>query len=78
MKIESLVIEHYDNGNVFIKGQKNSKGQWEGLWELFYSNGNISRRITFKEGKKDGIEKWFDKQGNITETSHWKNGQLIS
>jgi antitoxin component YwqK of YwqJK toxin-antitoxin module len=78
MKIESLVIEHYDNGKVSLKGQRNSKGQEEGICEGFYENGNIHWRTSFKEGKKDGIEKWFDKQGNITETSHWKNGQLIS
>ena len=70
-------IEYYDNGNVMVKGQKNSKGQEEGIWEYFYLNGNIKWRTSFKEGKIDGIEEWFDEQGNITETYLWENGKLI-
>ena len=70
-------IEYYSNGNVWIKGQKNSKGQREGLWEYFYENGNIERRITYKDGKEDGIEGGFDEQGNIINTYLWKNGILI-
>jgi antitoxin component YwqK of YwqJK toxin-antitoxin module len=68
MKIESFVIEHYDNGNVWIKGQKNSKGQHEGIWEVFYPNGNIQKRIPYKEGKRNGIVEWFYPNGNI----HWR------
>ena len=59
-------IEYYSNGNVCIKGQKNSKGQREGLWEWFYENGNISWRTPFKEGKMDGIEEGFYSNGNIS------------
>ena len=70
-------IEYHDNGNVCIKGQKNSKGQREGIWELFYENGNIERRTPYKEGKRDGIEEWFHKNRNIIETRHWKDGELI-
>jgi antitoxin component YwqK of YwqJK toxin-antitoxin module len=70
-------IEYDPKGNVYIKGQKNSKGQREGLWEWFYENGNIRWRTPFKEGKEDGIAEWFDEQGNITETRHWKDGKLI-
>jgi antitoxin component YwqK of YwqJK toxin-antitoxin module len=69
-------IEYYSNGNVWIKGQKNSKGQEEGLWEFFYENGNIRVRTPYKEGEIDGIEE-FDEQGNITLTRHWKDGKLI-
>jgi antitoxin component YwqK of YwqJK toxin-antitoxin module len=70
-------IEYYSNGNVKVKGQKNSKGQREGIWEVFYENGNIQIRIPFKDGKVDGIEEIFDEQGNINETRVWKNGEVI-
>jgi antitoxin component YwqK of YwqJK toxin-antitoxin module len=70
-------IEYYFNGNVLVKGQKNSVGQREGLWEFLYINGNIKRRTSYKKGKRDGIEEEFDEQGNITETYLWKNGKLI-
>jgi antitoxin component YwqK of YwqJK toxin-antitoxin module len=58
-------IEYCLNGNVYIKGQKNSKGQREGLWEWFYGNGNIRMRTPYKGGKEDGIEEFFYDNGNI-------------
>jgi len=66
-------IEYYDNGNVRIKGQLNSKGEREGLWEWFYPSGKIIWRTPYK----DGIEEEFDEQGNITQTRHWKDGEII-
>ncbi len=69
-------IEHYTNGNVWIKGQLNSKGQEEGIWEGFYENGNIRRRTPYKEGKEDGIEEVFYKNGNIRERMPFKAGKM--
>jgi antitoxin component YwqK of YwqJK toxin-antitoxin module len=68
-------IEYHSNGNVYIKGQKNSKGQEEGLWELFDFNGNIRLRIPFKEGKEDGIEEVFCENGNIRWRTPYKEGK---
>ena len=70
-------IMYHNNGNVWIKGQKNSKGQQEGIWECFYADGNIHWRTPYKEDKVDGIVEWFDKQGNIIKTRLWKDGKLI-
>ena len=70
-------IEYHRNGNVWLKGQKNSKGQLEGIWEWFYENGNIQIRTPYKGGKRDGIEELFDGQGNINVTRLWKDGELI-
>ncbi len=70
-------IEYYPNGNVKVKGQKNYKRQFEGIWEWFYENGNIGCRISYIDGKEDGIEEGFDEQGNITLTQLWKDGELI-
>ena len=68
-------IKYHNNGNVYIKGQKNSKGQEEGLWELFDFNGNIRLRIPFKEGKEDGIEEVFGENGNIKWRTSYKEGK---
>ena len=67
-------IEYYDNWNVYIKGQKNSKGQEEGIWEMFYENGNIRMRIPYKEGKVGGIAEWFYENGNIRYRTPYKEG----
>jgi antitoxin component YwqK of YwqJK toxin-antitoxin module len=68
-------IEYYINGNVAVKGQKNPKGQQEGLWECFSVNGNIYWRASYIEGMKDGIEEWFDEQGNIQIRTPYKGGK---
>jgi len=67
-------IEYYDNGNVSIKGQLNSKGKREGIWEVFYENGNIHWRTPFKEDKADGIVEWFYENGNIHLRTSYKEG----
>ena len=69
-------LEYHRNGNVSIKGQRNSKGQLEGIWEYFYPNGNIRMRIPFKGDKEDGIEELFDKQGNIEWRTSYKEGKI--
>ena len=69
-------IEYYANRNVWIKGQKNSKGQREGIWEWFSVDGNIRWRTPYKGGKEDGIEEWFDEQGNIRWRTPYKDGKI--
>jgi antitoxin component YwqK of YwqJK toxin-antitoxin module len=69
------LIEYYSNGNVKVKGQKNSKGQREGIWEWFYGNGNIRWRTPYKDGKEDGIEEWFYDNGNIECRIPYKGGE---
>jgi antitoxin component YwqK of YwqJK toxin-antitoxin module len=68
-------IEYYDNGNVWIKGQENSVGQRESIWEYFWENGNIEFITPYKEGKKDGIEEWFYENGNIGTRIPYKEGK---
>jgi len=68
-------IEYYSNGNVWIKGQENSKGQREGIWERFYENGNILCRTPYKMGKWDGIEEGFYENGNIQSRTPYKEGK---
>jgi antitoxin component YwqK of YwqJK toxin-antitoxin module len=69
-------IEYHPNGNVRIKGQENSSGQREGIWEFFYENGNIRVRTPYKEGKKDGIEECFWENGNILCRIPYKEGKM--
>jgi antitoxin component YwqK of YwqJK toxin-antitoxin module len=68
-------IEYYDNGNVMVKGQENSVGQQEGIWEWFYVDGNIRWRTSYKEDKKDGIEESFYADGNIEIRTSYVEGK---
>ncbi len=58
-------IKYYSNRNVWVKGQLNSKAEREGIWEMFYDNGNIQCRTPYKEGKMNGIKELFYPNGNI-------------
>ena len=69
-------IKYHDNGNVWIKGQENSVGQQEGIWEWFYADGNIHLRTPYKEGKRDGIEEMFYENGNIESRTPYKEGKI--
>ena len=69
-------IKYHPNGNVWIKGQLNSKGQEEGIWEFFYSNGKIHWRTPYKEGKADGIQEVFYESGNIHFRTPFKDGNM--
>jgi antitoxin component YwqK of YwqJK toxin-antitoxin module len=68
-------IKYHNNGNVSIKGQKNSKGQPEGIWEWFYEDGNIFSRAPYKGGEKEGIEEIFYENGNIRWRIPYKEGK---
>jgi antitoxin component YwqK of YwqJK toxin-antitoxin module len=68
-------IEYHPNGNVYIKGQLNSSGQQEGIWECFWENGNIRIRTPYNGGKEDGIEEWFHENGNIECRIPYKGGK---
>ena len=69
-------IEYYPNGNVCVKGQKNSGGQREGLWEWFYENGNINWRTPYVGGEVDGILEGFYENGNIEWRTPFKGGKI--
>jgi antitoxin component YwqK of YwqJK toxin-antitoxin module len=69
-------IEYYSNGNVWIKGQKNSVGEREGIWELFYPSGNIQWRVPYKGGKMNGIKELFYPSGNIQWRTPYKEGKV--
>jgi antitoxin component YwqK of YwqJK toxin-antitoxin module len=68
-------IEYWDNGNVMVKGQLNSKGQREGIWEEFFKNGNIRRRTPYVGGEKDGIVEEFYEDGNLLWRASYKEGE---
>ena len=41
----------------------------------YYPNGDIYRRIPYKEGRIDGLEEWFWEDGSIRCKTTWKEGK---
>jgi len=40
----------------------------------YYPNGDIYRRIPYKEGRIDGLEEWFWENGNVRARTPYKAG----
>ena len=58
-----------------IKQGKNTVGQQEGIWEMFYESGEVGIRTPYVGGKKDGIEEGFHENGNIKARIPYKSGK---
>ncbi len=41
------------------------------------SKPELSSVEIYNQGKRDGVWKWFDKEGNLTKTQEWKDGELV-
>ena len=53
-------------------------GKKEGPYKSFYwNNGNLMLEGTYKNGVKDGIERWYDNDGELEEEKTYINGELI-
>jgi len=48
----------------------------KGVWEYYYNNGKLESRGKYKNGKKDGAWRDFDKLGVLTESYEYKDGTL--
>jgi antitoxin component YwqK of YwqJK toxin-antitoxin module len=55
--------EEYDGDNM-EKGNY-VDGKEEGIWEYYYSNGNLMSKGSYKGGKADGIWEYYFRNGNL-------------
>ncbi len=53
------------------------KNQLEGERKIFYVNGKPLEEGTFKDGKREGIAKWYDEAGKITIEKEYHNGEEV-
>ena len=69
------------SGPVFnIEGKSTGyikKGKWNGEFEFYHSNGQLSEVGTFKDGKEDGPFKSYYENGQLEEERTYKDGELI-
>jgi uncharacterized protein len=66
---------YYSNGIKSAKGNYNSAGEKEGLWYYYhYKNGALSDSIFYKNGKIEGLTKWYYPDGTISGEASYING----
>jgi antitoxin component YwqK of YwqJK toxin-antitoxin module len=58
----------YDNGYLKEKKEYNrydENGEKTGVWRTFHSNGTVASEINYKNGKRNGLAKTFNKKGKL-------------
>jgi antitoxin component YwqK of YwqJK toxin-antitoxin module len=74
-----LVINYWDIDDTTTKKKiyfLNKDGELEGLYQEFYTNGNLWRESTYKEGKREGLEKVFYANGGLHISRMYQNDKL--
>ena len=45
-----------------------------GTYKIYYPNGNVKMEVKSKNGKPDGLGRFYDEDGNIVFEGNFKNG----
>ncbi len=74
-----ITEEVYDNG--FLKdrkefNRKNENGEKTGVWRDYFSNGELANEITYKDGKKSGLSKFFNEEGKLIDIKKMKGDTI--
>lgn len=71
---EKTVILEYKDG---IAYEKNKKIPYTGGWTGYYKDGKVLVDVNFKNGKRNGIQIIYDKNGEIEFKTTFKDGKVI-
>jgi antitoxin component YwqK of YwqJK toxin-antitoxin module len=69
--------EYFEDGWPRVLVKFSAPGKREGKAFYYEEDGNIWMQGYFKNGKEDSIWTKFDKNGQVTETTKYENGQMI-
>lgn len=75
-----ITITTYRNGFVYaeeIINRYNAKGQRTGIWRDLFPMGNIKEEGNWTNGLRNGVFKFFDKNGKLLKMEKYEMGELI-
>ncbi|MBN2589823.1 MAG: hypothetical protein JXA96_08165 [Sedimentisphaerales bacterium] len=61
------VILFFSNFNVFC---------WNGLELKYYPTGELMSESNYRDGRRDGLSRWWDKDGTIRSETYYSKGRL--
>lgn len=67
---------YHKNGNLKSVGDYNSNGNKEGRWVYYFENGKFGGLDNWKDGKQDGEDLTYNKQGVVITRANFSNGKL--
>jgi len=69
---------YYNNGQLASKGRYKNDNQ-VGKWSTYYYDGKLKEEAEFDDnGKKNSVNKTYDRDGKIHHEMEYKNGELLS
>lgn len=74
-----ITITRYRNNEIIVQeniNRLNSEGKKEGIWKVFYKNGNIKEEKNYHHGKLHGYYKVYNKEGVLLDAIKYKNGEV--
>ncbi len=75
-----VVIEYYPNKKIKLKQEcilYNKKKTLHGSTTAFYENGNIKEVLEYKNGMLNGIQRYYDENGNLIKKEVFDSGILL-
>jgi antitoxin component YwqK of YwqJK toxin-antitoxin module len=51
-------------------------GKRDGLWVIYYYNGNLMYRINYKKGKRDGLYERYYENGSLCHIINYKDDKV--
>ena len=77
-KLEGLVTEWHENRQKKSEIKSKNGKVVDGLLIEWHENGQKRSEANWKNGDFDGVVTFWDKEGDVTETETYKDGELVS
>lgn len=66
-------IEYTTYGKKCIEANYNENGKYDGYYKSYDDNGNIEKELQYKDGKLDGVQKYYQ-NGKLLHEEYYSNG----
>jgi antitoxin component YwqK of YwqJK toxin-antitoxin module len=73
---QGLLIETYEKSDKIRKESCYSDSLLDGIYHVYYPNGQLQQDHTYKEGKLVGVCRDFHKNGIVSKIAHYEDGDL--
>jgi len=77
-----VVMGKHKPGSCYKPDQKVEEGKYKDnkkteKWVEYYCNANMKNKLTFVNGRPDGLAQMFHENGKISEEGNWKNNRWV-
>ncbi|HSH52304.1 MAG TPA: hypothetical protein VK982_11335, partial [Bacteroidales bacterium] len=75
-----ISVTRYRNNEIILHEEINrydNQGKKTGIWKNFYPNGTIKEKKEYLNGRLNGVNKIYNKEGFLINALQFKNGELI-